>query len=904
MKWLSLLSKIIGGLILGLFVATVWFGNDERCAVLVQNTLHKTFKEQFGAHFRAQVKSYTFFPLAVELEDVSVRALDAATSPWWWKARSMKLHFSVLSYLYSGFIDMHAFLQGVTSYSQVQKGYPVIVDHVKAMVVGAQVGLPISLQSLSLLDAQAQMVDNTTGVTTDLMIDSQVKRSHEGTTVRCSLKTGTIAYNNMVLLEHMQAKVSALLDAKKTWSGSLDGVLSLPLLNKEDQEVVLRGAWHHDRGDITCSNKKRSLFFSPVTVFKQKGIWHIEAQGTVPLYGLSRCITDDTKNMLEGALHLSLQGSLAACKGVLSLEKGVVQGVPLPRVSGGFEYRDNALQGTVAVMYDQQKVEGDWSITDNFTQAACTVKNSTDLFVGMFKYWYCKPQAVVIRAVWNKQTGSFVEYAVQFNHQKLDAVIQSSGRATVAQDRVTMTGILADTEYQVQIQTDPLLFLTGTYHDRAHKKVGSVTYDPITKKVTGSVSYDTVSQVMTTLTGMTLPGSGTLNYAGQWNYPVLAGSLQFTKGVVRVSGWYNFIAALHGNLQIDIKKSIVTGDNWLVKFHKGEIVSKQWNLHIDPWRGVTWAHIPWQMQECFVNWKKDLYAVLSGSFVFHKQGSDIPLLQGFLSLDRSQFRANILSSSIQKSVIPFHAHATDMAFDVHLFSKQPVDVLASPLETKASVDIDCVGTLADPVIRGTIHFSGGMINLPAHPLHLVRGSLVFTKDHMYEPVVELIAQNRIKKYLITLSVSGTAQDPHIMLDSSPPLSEQQILMLLLGGSEEESLKSMVPALLMRNIEGILFGPQGSATSHLPSWLEPLRKVTFVPQFTDQSARGGFKGAIEIEVSKRLRALIEKNFSLTEDTAVKVDYLLSDDVSLRAVRDARGDLGASVEMRFKFSKPTR
>jgi hypothetical protein len=183
----------------------------------------------------------------------------------------------------------------------------------------------------------------------------------------------------------------------------------------------------------------------------------------------------------------------------------------------------------------------------------------------------------------------------------------------------------------------------------------------------------------------------------------------------------------------------------------------------------------------------------------------------------------------------------------------------------------------------------------------VRGSLTFLPGHMHDPTVELIAQNRIKKYLITLSVAGTVQDPHIMLDASPPLSEQQILMLLLGGSEEESLKTMMPALLMRNIEGILFGPQRSALSYLPAWLEPLRKVTFVPQFTDQSGRGGFKGAIEIEVSKRLRAVIEKNFSLTEDTAVKVDYLLSDQVSLRGVRDARGDIGASIEMRLKFSR---
>ena len=191
------------------------------------------------------------------------------------------------------------------------------------------------------------------------------------------------------------------------------------------------------------------------------------------------------------------------------------------------------------------------------------------------------------------------------------------------------------------------------------------------------------------------------------------------------------------------------------------------------------------------------------------------------------------------------------------------------------------------------------MHFPAQPLAISRGKITFVPQQTDDPFLELSAQGRIKKYLITITVAGSAQDPHVTLQSVPALSEEQIIMLLLTGSEHESLNVMVPTLVMRNIESIIFGSTHALGLEKSSWFSSLKKIAFVPRFTDQTGRGGLKGALEIEVSKRLRAVLEKNFSLSEDTTVEVEYLVSDDVSLRMTRDERGDMGAEVEMRFKF-----
>jgi hypothetical protein len=229
-------------------------------------------------------------------------------------------------------------------------------------------------------------------------------------------------------------------------------------------------------------------------------------------------------------------------------------------------------------------------------------------------------------------------------------------------------------------------------------------------------------------------------------------------------------------------------------------------------------------------------------------------------------------------------------------TRTPLIVKTPQLETKVYVDLLCKGAITKPEVSGTLALEGGMLHFSAYSLPIIKG-IVLCDGATLDPRIELIAQGRIKKYRVTLSVTGTAQDPHIMFDAYPWLSQEQIMMLLIAGSEEESLNILAPALIMRTIENSIFG--SSYRTPIDSWLAPLRRIKFVPRFMYQTGRGGFKGSIEIEVNNHLRASIEKNFSLTEDVAFEVQYAITDDVSIRGGVDERGDLGAELEMRCKF-----
>src|SRR5439155_23482196 len=120
------------------------------------------------------------------------------------------------------------------------------------------------------------------------------------------------------------------------------------------------------------------------------------------------------------------------------------------------------------------------------------------------------------------------------------------------------------------------------------------------------------------------------------------------------------------------------------------------------------------------------------------------------------------------------------------------------------------------------------------------------------------------------------------------------------GSHEDSLNAVMPALVMQNVKHLIIGSEQSAM--FKNVLKPLPKpfnIHLIPRFSDQSGRGGLRGAVEIDVNDRWRALIQQNFDLTEDTRVELEYQLSDDITMRAIRDERRDIGGEVEMRWKF-----
>jgi hypothetical protein len=83
-------------------------------------------------------------------------------------------------------------------------------------------------------------------------------------------------------------------------------------------------------------------------------------------------------------------------------------------------------------------------------------------------------------------------------------------------------------------------------------------------------------------------------------------------------------------------------------------------------------------------------------------------------------------------------------------------------------------------------------------------------------------------------------------------------------------------------------------------LQSFKNVRVFPQFTNQAGRGGIRGIVEVDATERLHGRIDSNLMQLEDTSFEVDYLVTDDVTLRMMKDGPSTYGGEIEARWKFS----
>jgi hypothetical protein len=316
------------------------------------------------------------------------------------------------------------------------------------------------------------------------------------------------------------------------------------------------------------------------------------------------------------------------------------------------------------------------------------------------------------------------------------------------------------------------------------------------------------------------------------------------------------------------------------------------------------------LHDCFINWKRDMGGIISGFVLGRYRAGANPSVRGVLALDKARLKSNLLSSEFGREftagiIMPLGAGSSfpQIDLDLALFSRSPVRVKTAFLSADAYFHVALKGTAASPQLSGTIQLAQGTLHFPYQSLALVEGHIYFLSSQLQDPVVELVAKSKVKRYEITMRVGGSLQHPRISFDSSPVLTEAQIITLLLGGSEDGSLFLAMPVSLSNAIYSLIFGSVESSSylqSYITSLFRPLNNIRIVPRVSGGSGQGDVQGSVTIEVNGNLRATVQKNFNAVQEARAEVEYGIADDMVVRAIKDEKGGIGAEIEKVWKIS----
>ncbi len=901
--------RIAFGIFLGLLTTLFTVQSDpwiqKKVGVVFQTLLSETLK----CDVSCRVEFFDVIHPRLYLKNLSMRDRN---NEWEWHAQSYRSGFSWIDVIKQRCISVWAHAKKVRAHSKLKNGTPAITPHIQELIKGPDLPIPLFITQAKFRDAQCLMDDDSITATTRWHCDAQ----KDGALFRLTfcVLDGDLSTHSVSYLSHLKGTIKVTTKEKNKeieFSAQLDLNGSLPQLG-EYPTCFFSGNWHKNRGRFQLQSIDQTLRIHPLIIGDKGDDLHVEATASVPIELLYKLALQREKSPVSGICAVRFKGSLADeghSEGMVICEEVQHSSLSRPTVcSITFSKRAQQWDGAWTFRHGvHQAVHGSFDWHAGNKKAQFFAENESTLPAPYFSHYLLNPHDAQLRCVYDGNNHTMDgTYTVRATHATRNNSFASTGHCVLDQKKAFYAnGSIGAYRYEC-IGSLAHAFLSHLQIcDKDNHSMLDVTYDTERKKYYSTVDFSMVHALCDTFFQYDLHGQGTLCADAYRKNDLFHVDLTLEDATIQLPQTYNFMSGAGVHIAVDLKKRQLAFDDLTCSFHNGIIKSKRGIVWLDESGALQFAHVPFLIDRCLVTAHKDLFAVLSGNLLFSKKEKNPACVSGNLMINRAQLKENLFSQQLQKKLFSsaFASHAQKVIpveCDITIETKDPIRVDTPFLQANAQVGVHVKGNVTDPIVEGSVLVPSGSIRFPYQPLHISKGELSLSPDQPRNPNIELIAKNSIKNHLITLHLTGSLQDTTILLESTPPLSNEQIVGLLIAGAHEDSLDSLIPALLMQNVTNYIFSSHSSNfyDRFIKPWMQQIN-VSLKPNFSDQSGRGGLRGTLEIVVNDRWRALIEKNFSLTEDTRFELEYILSDDITFRILRDERRDIGGEVEMRWKF-----
>lgn len=124
--------------------------------------------------------------------------------------------------------------------------------------------------------------------------------------------------------------------------------------------------------------------------------------------------------------------------------------------------------------------------------------------------------------------------------------------------------------------------------------------------------------------------------------------------------------------------------------------------------------------------------------------------------------------------------------DLRVRSVDPVQLTGNLAKGGARVDLRIQGTGEVPLPVGTIYLEPTEIRLPSGAAKLSSGTVVFSQGRPFSPEIALGGTTRMQGYDIGIQLTGSVEEPEVLLSSTPPLPNDELLLLVLTGQAPTS----------------------------------------------------------------------------------------------------------------------
>jgi translocation and assembly module TamB len=278
-----------------------------------------------------------------------------------------------------------------------------------------------------------------------------------------------------------------------------------------------------------------------------------------------------------------------------------------------------------------------------------------------------------------------------------------------------------------------------------------------------------------------------------------------------------------------------------------------------------------------------------------------------VNLNEGLESAGSLISSKDSSSTSTSNFLRNLQFDVEASSTPDARMEWPGAHLEAEANLRVRGTAEHPIMLGHIHVLSGDLYFRDNHYKVTRGDLNFANPFRLDPTINVEATTNIQQYEITLNFTGPSSKMTFAYRSDPPLPGNDIVTLLaLGQTGSEST--------LRSGGGTQSGSSGATallseaiSSQLGGRVERLFGITrfrvdpglagIGTTGTNQNA--GARITVEQQITRNLSIMYVSNVSSTQQQVIQVEYNVSRNVSVVALRDQNGTFGVDIKIKKRL-----
>ena len=510
-------------------------------------------------------------------------------------------------------------------------------------------------------------------------------------------------------------------------------------------------------------------------------------------------------------------------------------------------------------------------------------------------------------------------------------VLNASAGGTIRSPEITGHATLNDGSYFIRNQTIPLLFETDfsikdeTAHvtkfnlqsagsvisAQASLPIGSVQAPSRKGKLNGLISIDADLEQ---LSALVLPPSHILEGSLAGSFPIgghidaldLQGKMEITDGM------YENITS--GIMLKNLRATITPKDSRIAIEHLSATGTQGGTI-----TGHGWIQIkPKEHFPIEVNVSLNEAQILQTAMVRATFGGDLRaagdleqlLIAGTLkpgpvllhlddASEQKVFKLKIIEKNKpgvlkeEKTKTTSPEDALSLKLDLLMEMPKQIYVQGYGLVSEWTGDIGVTGTLADPVIGGSLTVLRGHINIFNKRFTIKEGTITFVGGTPPTPVIDLIATTSAKEITAIIALVGPISSPELSISSSPELGSDEILSRVLFNRNVSSISPLQALRLAHAINQLRTGGNGFSV------LESIQKVIGLDQvdFEQEEGAGSALSAGKY-VGKDVYLHVKKKLS-EPGGGVWVEKQVTPNISIDAdVDDAQGP-GVGVNWKWEY-----